>query len=292
VQHFSRRRDESRRGTHECVRHIVCIWSYSIGILHTVPFIPGQSFKDIEYARADGHPLLLDAFVPAQSAPVPAAILVHGGGWVAGDRIRNVEPLFEPLAANGFAWFSISYTLTKNISGFGTGVQDVLAAISYVRTHAAAYNVDPERIFLIGESAGAQLAALAALSEPMPPVRAVVGFYIPADLEDLARSSRYLEGYAGALLTSPLASLLLPRLRELSPLRKVRAGAAPFLLIHGDRDNLVPFTQSEAMCKAVRNAGSACDLMAVRGGGHGLRWWESAQLTGYKKLMMQWLLRQ
>ncbi len=256
-----------------------------------MPAIPERTFKNIEYGRADGQPLLLDGFIPTHTSPVPAAIMVHGGGWVAGDRIRNVEPLLPLFAENGFAWFSISYTLVKDIRGFGAGIHDVQKAIAYVHAHAGEYNVDPQRIYLIGESAGAQLAALSALKESAAPVRAVVAFYIPADLEELARSSRYLQGYAGAMLSTPLAGLLLPKLRELSPLRNVRAGAAPFLLIHGDQDNLVPFSQSEAMCKAVRNAGSVCDLIAVRGGGHGLRWWESAHLTGYKSLMIQWLLR-
>lgn len=247
-----------------------------------------RALEGIEYSRTADRVLRLDACVSAKKDARPAAILVHGGGWIGGDRKRNVEPLFEPFAANGFAWFSISYTLVRNVSEFGAGVHDVRAAVEFVRGNAAQYNVDPDRIFLIGESAGAQLAELAVLGKTMP-VRAVVGFYMPSDLEKLATSSTYLQGYASAAMGSPLGNLLLPRLRELSPVQNVRAGAPPLLLIHGDRDNLVPFSQSEAMCRAVRGAGSSCDLMAVRGGGHGLRWWESAQLTGYKKLMMDWL---
>jgi len=231
----------------------------------------------------------MDGFVPDAATPVPAAILVHGGGWVGGDRVRNVEPLFSLLQDSGIAWFSISYTLTKDILGWGAGVDDVRAAISFVQKHAQDYRIDASRIFVIGESAGAQLAALSAWNEPMPSVRAVVAFYMPADLEEIARSSRYLEGYAGAILSSPLASLLMPKLRDLSPAHKVRAGLPPLLLIHGDQDSLVPFSQSEAMCRAVRKAGGKCDLIAVRGGAHGLRRWESAGLTGYKKLLVRWI---
>jgi alpha-L-fucosidase 2 len=231
----------------------------------------------------------MDGFLPAQTAPLPAAILVHGGGWIGGDLVRNVEPLFALLQENGIAWFSISYTLTKDISGLGTGVEDVRTAISFLQKHAEEYHLDAARIFVIGESAGAQLAALAALMEPMPALGAVVGFYMPSDLEEIARSSRYLEGYAGAIMASPLAGLLLPKLRELSPVRKVRPGMPPLLLIHGDQDGLVPFSQSEAMCRAVRKAGGKCDLIAVRGGAHGIRRWESAGLTGYKKLMIRWI---
>ena len=231
----------------------------------------------------------MDGFVPAQISPVPVAILVHGGGWIGGDRVRNVEPLFALLQESGFAWFSISYTLTRDIGGLGAGVEDVRTAISFLRQHAAEYQIDAARIFVIGESAGAQLAALAVLNQPMPAVRAVVAFYMPSDLEEIARSSRYLEGHAGAIMASPLAGFLLPKFRDLSPVRKVRPGMPPLLLIHGDQDQLVPFRQSEAMCRAVREAGAKCDLIAVRGGAHGIRRWEAAGLTGYKKLMIRWI---
>jgi len=63
----------------------------------------------------------------------------------------------------------------------------------------------------------------------------------------------------------------------------------PFLLIHGTADALVPFEQSRNMCREIRKVGGACDLLAVKGGGHGLRWWESAGLTSYKRLMREWL---
>lgn len=231
----------------------------------------------------------MDGFIPESYARVPAAILVHGGGWIGGDRVRNVEPLFFLLQDSGVAWFSISYTLAKDILGWGAGVDDVRAAISFVQKNAEHYHIDASRIFVIGESAGAQLAALAAWNEPKPAVRAVVAFYMPANLEEIARSSRYLEGFAGSILSSSLAGLLMPKLRDLSPASRVRAGLPPLLLIHGDQDSLVPFSQSESMCRAVRKAGGKSDLIAVRGGAHGLRRWESAGLTGYRKLLIQWM---
>ena len=63
----------------------------------------------------------------------------------------------------------------------------------------------------------------------------------------------------------------------------------PTLVIHGTADPIVPFEQSRSMCKAIRNAGGECDLLAVKGGGHGMRGWESAGLTSYKRLMIDWL---
>src|SRR5271169_2429417 len=75
--------------------------------------------EDIEYGRAGGYSLRLDADVPDGAGPFPAAIIVHGGAWVAGDRKRSVEPLFQPLSSHGFAWFSISYRLANDIASDG-----------------------------------------------------------------------------------------------------------------------------------------------------------------------------
>ncbi len=65
--------------------------------------------KDVEYARPEGKPVLLDLHVPDGAGPFPAAILVHGGGFDEGSKSTNMRPLFEPLANAGFAWFSIDY---------------------------------------------------------------------------------------------------------------------------------------------------------------------------------------
>jgi acetyl esterase/lipase len=67
--------------------------------------------KDVEYARPDGKPVLLDLHVPDGPGPFPAAILVHGGGFDEGSKSTNTKPLFQPLADAGFAWFSIDYRL-------------------------------------------------------------------------------------------------------------------------------------------------------------------------------------
>ena len=74
-----------------------------------------------------------------------------------------------------------------------------------------------------------------------------------------------------------------------APLSKAKDVRAKLLLIHGTADALTPFEQSRNMCRAIRNVGAQCDLLAVKGGGHGLRRWESAGLTSYKRLMIGWL---
>ncbi len=244
--------------------------------------MPDEARNNIEYGRAGGESLRLDAYVPEGAGLFPAAIVVHGGGWVAGDRWLSVEPLIRPLLDGGFACFSISYRLAKDISLFGAAVEDVGQAIRYVRTHAPRFMADAGRIALVGESAGGHLAAMAALGDGGPAVQAVVALYAPTDLEQLTSGSSFLpEPFRSA----PLGS----RLRALSPIRHVRGGMPPFLLIHGTADTVVPFEQSRSMCRAIRDAGGACDLLAVKGGSHGVRRWESAGLTSYKRIMTDWM---
>ena len=222
--------------------------------------------------------------------PFPVAIIVHGGGWVAGDRKSNVEPLFRPLVDGGFVCFSISYRLANDLSVFGAAIEDVEQAILYVRAHAAEFNGDRDRIALVGESAGGQLAAMAALGKDGSAIKAVISLYAPTDLVELARDSTLIsEPFRQAVQGAPWAGAVLGRLRQLSPVNHVHSGMPPFLLIHGTADPLVPFEQSRSMCKAIRSAGGECDLLAVKGGGHGMRGWEAAGLTSYKRLMVEWL---
>jgi len=145
------------------------------------------------------------------------------------------------------------------------------------------------KVALLAESAGGQLAAMAILRKSEA-VKAAVLLYTPMDLERLtSRSDIIPEPLRRASQGAPWQGLVSAHLRELSPIHHVRSGMPPFLLIHGTADALAPFEQSREMCKAVRKTGSRCDLLAVNGGAHGVRRWESAGLTGYKRLMIRWL---
>lgn len=246
---------------------------------------------NVEYARADGAPLLLDAAVPRGEGPFPAVIIVHGGAWVRGDRKVDVQPLFEPLSHAGFAWFSIDYRLMTDITQFGVAVDDVETAIRFVKIHASEFHVDPARIALVGESAGGQLAAMAALNvAPDLKVRGVVALYAPTDLVSLARNSSYVPQWVhDNLLGSPFAPLISARLKQLSPVDRIRPDMPPFLLIHGTADPLVPFAQSRAMCDRMKSAGAPCELYPVHGAGHGIRWWPANLSEAYKREMVRWL---
>ena len=266
-----------------------------------------KTYSGIEYSRPNGQSLLLDASIPVGDGPFPAAIIVHGGAWVTGDRNHSVRPLFEPISHAGIAWFSISYRLAESAdasslasalmsaSVVNNAVDDVRQAISYVRLHAAEYKVDPGKIALIGESAGGQLASMAALKPgAQPPVQAVVAFYSPSDLAAIVKSSpRIPAAVRNQLKGTPFEQMLMNVLRELSPITWAHPDAPAFLLIHGTNDAVVPYQQSVDMCKALQDVNTPCELIPVVGGAHGLRWWESAEpQTAYKTAMASWLQKQ
>ena len=261
-------------------------------LMFTVQLTYAAVHRDVEYSRPDGQSLRLDANVPAGKGPFPAVILVHGGGWIRGDREYNVAPLFEPLSQAGFAWFSISYRLATDFLNLGAAVDDVSAAVKFVRQNAGKFNVDPNRIALLGESAGAHLASLAAMRDAEA-VAAVVALYSPSDLETLAKTSIAVPSQIReAVRASGFAELILSHLRSLSPIHHVRSGLPPFLLVHGTADTLVPYEQSVRMLERLRSAGVIADLVTVERGGHGLRAWErSTSLAAYRKQMVEWLLK-
>jgi acetyl esterase len=254
--------------------------------------VQSRSIQNIEYAQVDGVSLRLDASLPQSSTKTPAVIIVHGGGWVRGDRRFDVQPLFEPLTQAGFAWFSIDYRLATDLTQFGVAIADVEAAIRYVKAHAAEYNIDVNRLALIGESAGGQLAAMAILRGGKDlSVQAFVGIYTPTDLVSLVKNSNYVPAqFRNSIEGTPWEKLVLAGLSQLSPVENVRKGLPPFFLIHGTSDSLVPFAQSQQMCDRMRQAGASCEVYPVRGAGHGLRWWElNPNFTEYKAKMVDWL---
>ena len=260
--------------------------------------------KDVEYGRPGGKALLLDLYVPDGPGPFPAAILVHGGGFDQGSKSTNVRPLFEPLAAAGFAWFSIDYRLAPEFRA-PDAIADIDTAIRWVKANAKAYHVDAAKIALIGESAGGYLVDYAGTHfTPATKVDAVVSFYGPADyarLAELRRDhperfnmasiNRHLAngGSARFLGMDKLDAEGLAKLHAMSPMFAVHRGMPPFLLIHGNKDDQVAYEESPAFCDAIRKVGTACELITIEGGGHGMNGWKDPSTQHYKPEMIAWL---
>ena len=246
---------------------------------------------DIEFAVKGDVRLTLDAYVPDGAGPFPAVIVVHGGGFTRGDKQTYVRPLFEPLTRGGFAWFTINYRLAPAYR-FPAAVEDVESAVEYVKAHAKQYKADPNRIALVGESAGGHLVSFAGTRKKKNSrVAAVVSFYGPHDLESRARSQGTLSDSVKAFLgLSELNNKTWETLRSASPITHVSKDMPPYLLIHGTKDDLVPYDQSVRMCEKMKQAGARCEIFTVEGGAHGVGSWErTPEFQAYKERMVAWL---
>lgn len=233
--------------------------------------LSAADFKDLAYGVAGGERLLLDASVPDGPGPFPVVILIHGGGWSAGDKRANgIAPAFAPLTQAGIAWFSINYRLAPK-HPFPACVEDVETAIRWVKAHAKDYHIDPQRLGLAGFSAGGHLAALVGTrGGPGLDVQAVATFAGVLDLESYAqRSPKIAEVFGPAVSAAALPAAL----RALSPTTHLRPGLPPFLLIHGTVDPLVLPAQSENFAAQLRALGISHELVLVEKGAHSLPGW-------------------
>ena len=260
--------------------------------------------KGVEFAKPDGHALLLDLHIPDGVGPFPAAILVHGGGFDGGNRASNMAPTFQPLADSGFAWFSIDYRMAPEFR-FPQAKDDIDAAIKWVKANAKTYKVDVSKIVISGESAGGYLINYAATHETSETkVAAVVDIYGPTDYEKIARQRK---DYPGRFNMASIGGhqakgggiwffgvegyddVSLAKLKEISPIHAVHKGMPPYLEIHGTRDDQVPYEQSTMMCDALHKVGVPCEIITVEAGGHGMGGWKDADQQHYKAEMVIWL---
>lgn len=249
--------------------------------------------KEIEYSNVQGERLAFDAHIPDGAGPFATAILVHGGGWVAGDKQEYINYLFKPLSDAGFAWFSINYRLAPKYR-FPDDAADVEKAIQFIRANARKYKVDSNRIALIGESAGGHLASyLGARDRPESSVAAVVSMYgihdfISASLEWKPIPTEIMQLFGIQAVNAETAPILI----EASPIVYVKHDMPPFLLIHGSKDEDVPYDQSIEMCEKMKRVGAHCDLITIDGAPHGMDHWEAhPEFLWYKKALTDWLLK-
>jgi acetyl esterase/lipase len=245
--------------------------------------------NDIFFAEHDGVKLLGDFYAPKGLDKAPVLVAVHGGGWQVGNRkfYSNWGPY---LAKNGYAVFAIEYRLMKpDVKTYPGAVYDTKAAVQYVRAKAGELGIDPERIGMVGDSAGAHLSALVALAGEEPAfsseyrsdphasvsakVKTVVGFYGVYDMlaqweHDLLARPRdnISEKFLGA---APYTNRRI--FFEASPISyaTVDRNLTRFLLIHGDHDDIVdPGTQSMPFLAALKQAGFFVRTVVIPGAGH------------------------
>ena len=226
--------------------------------------------RDIQYGSANGKRLLLDAYLPARrDAPVPAVVMIHGGGWRVGDK-GSWAPEAKKLTDKGWVAFSVNYRLDEP-SLFPAEVEDVQAAVRWVRAHAAEYGVDRSRIAALGESAGGHLTAMLATLGRGPldedaRIRVGAAWSPPVDLTALARSrgDEWVSRVMGCTLdTCP------DRLVQASPVTHVDGTDAPLYLINSTEE-LVPLAQAEAMAERLKTSTVDHRLDILPGNRHAL----------------------
>jgi acetyl esterase/lipase len=200
-------------------------------------------------------------------------VVVHGGGWAQGNpRIgggfANFPAVLAHVAKRGYVVASISYRLSGE-APFPAPVEDLQAALRFLRAGAARYGIDPQRVASWGLSSGAQIAALEAVRcQASDCVQALVGWFGAYDL-----ASYVIESPRGAsvqeYLRCPAAGCAREALEAASPIVHARAGAPPTLLVHGLADANVPPSQSERFAAALRAAGAEARVVTVPDVGHG-----------------------
>lgn len=211
-------------------------------LLMGVPLTPVRVSTE-QYARSCGEVLSLELYRPVSPLkPSPLIVVVHGGSWQSGSRLE-LDPLSRYLAARGYAVASVDYGLAPR-SIFPGPVEDLRDALSYLRRRAPELSLDPDRVVLLGRSAGAQIALAAAHDpEPLPGLKGVVVFYGPNDLflawrfpgpKRMLDSRRLLRQYLGG---SPAEEP--ERYARASPLLSAGKMSPPTLMIHGGRDEMV-----------------------------------------------------
>jgi acetyl esterase/lipase len=258
------------------------------GVAHGAEY--GVATKtDIVFAEHDGVKLLGDLYLPKGLDKAPVLVAVHGGGWQGGTR-KNYTNWGPYLARNGTAVFSIEYRLSKpGAKSYPGAVYDTKAAVQYVRANAATLGVDPDRIGMIGDSAGGHLSALVALAGEEPQfsgeyrsdphasvsskVKAVVGVYGVYDMlaqwqHDLLSRPRdnIGEKFLGAAAHTNRKVFF-----EASPISyaTVDKNTTRFLLVHGTDDDIVdPATQSTVFLQALKQAGFFARTVVIPGAGH------------------------
>lgn len=233
----------------------------------------------------------MDVYLPAgrSDAETRVIVMIHGGSWTSGNKF-DLAPYVDTFKRrmSNLAIINIGYRLASGTRPFPVPEQDVKAAIEYIVSNAADWDINEERIGLLGVSAGAHLALLQAYKQTAPVrIKAVVDFFGPTDLVTMYRQPWHplvpllLTGVTG---TTPDANLAL--YQSSSPLQFVTAQSPPTFILHGGADEVVHISQSTALKTKLDAAGVTNQLQVYPTEGHG---WFGANMTHSFNLVQAFL---
>ncbi|WP_445175368.1 alpha/beta hydrolase fold domain-containing protein [Microcoleus sp.] len=244
--------------------------------LRPQPFILADAFRGIPirevridrsivFANPDGVSLQLNLYRPMEIGKYPAIITLYGGAWLRGNPDYNQE-FSRYMAAQGYCVVAIAYRHAPKYR-FPAQLEDVQAALSYIKTHAGDWEIDLDRIALMGRSAGAHLAMLTAYDSSVLPVRAVVNYYGPNDLirgyneppfPDALNVRAVLRAFLGGT-PDELHELY----RRASPINYIKPNLPPSLLVYAGRDHIVQPKFGRSLYQRLRATGDRAILLEI-----------------------------
>lgn len=243
-----------------------------------------EIWRDIPYAGAENPRQQLDLYLPKErgNRPLPVVVWIHGGGWQQGGKGNGAQRTAVEYASTGsYAAASIGYRLTDEAS-WPAQIHDCKAAIRWIRANAGTYGLDPDRIGVMGSSAGGHLVAMLGTTgddqslagtlgknrDVSSRVTCVVDFFGPSELLTMGTWHDNPGSPESKLVGGPLQETK-DVAREGSLLTHVSKDSVPFLIIHGTEDAVVPFEQSVKLNAVLEKAGIETTLIEVPGAGHG-----------------------
>lgn len=242
-----------------------------------------QTLTNLSYAQVDGYNLLLDLYLPdGVDAPVPLIIWVHGGAWWAGSK---EDPPGLAIVERGYALASINYRLSQQAK-FPAQIHDCKAAVRWLRANAEAYGLDATCFGAWGASAGGHLVALlgaagtaaelegdVGISGYSSQVQAVCDWFGPSDFLRMNDSPGQIDHDAPDSPESQLVGAPIQKNVDLAaranPIIYITPNTPPFLIMHGDEDDVVLPNQSQLLHHALETAGISSKLVMLPGFGHG-----------------------
>jgi acetyl esterase/lipase len=238
---------------------------------------PVVAAADVVFGRGGQRDLRLDLYRPGKEvgSPLPVVIFIHGGGWHGGDK-ESYRDLAVRVASDGYLCAAVNYRLSGD-APFPAALEDCKCAVRWLRAHAAEHGTNSSHFAVWGHSAGAHLAAMVAVTpgefegeggdpQTSSKVQCALCYSTPFDLPGLGQSlSPSVEHFLGPSPVDRKAAR-----EQASPIHYVSGDAPPFLVCHGDQDDMVPVEQSDGFAAALRAAGVPVEFMRVAGAGHDL----------------------
>ncbi|MBD1821683.1 alpha/beta hydrolase [Cyanobacteria bacterium FACHB-DQ100] len=220
---------------------------------------------NIAVATPDNVPLRMNVYRPMQSGKNPAIVMIYGGAWRTGSPNAN-EQFSQYMAAQGYTVLTIDYRHAPQYK-FPTQIEDIKTGLKFIQQHADEYEVDLDRMAIMGRSAGGHLAMLTAYAIDAFPFRAVVNYYSPVDL---------IEGYNNPPFPDPIDSRgvlraflggtpveLCDLYRKASPYQQVRSNLPPTLLIYGGHDHVVRSSFGRSLYEKLKQNGNTAIFIEI-----------------------------